>query len=133
VADDPVLRLAMPDGDDFDLAEERRLFYVALTRARQSVTLVTVAGRESEFVMELVQRHGIDIESAEPEGPAAAPSGDPCPRCGAGRLRHRASRHGPFLGCSSYPQCRFTRDLGSELQEQPPPETPAQYSRHGTA
>ena len=28
-ADDPVLSLAMPDGDTYPLSEERRLFYVA--------------------------------------------------------------------------------------------------------
>ena len=33
--DDPLLRLALPEGDDFPHAEERRLFYVALTRARR--------------------------------------------------------------------------------------------------
>ncbi|MDE6806002.1 MAG: topoisomerase DNA-binding C4 zinc finger domain-containing protein, partial [Muribaculaceae bacterium] len=30
-----------------------------------------------------------------------------CPRCG-GRLILREGRTGPFLGCSNYPQCRFT-------------------------
>ncbi|WP_157272287.1 UvrD-helicase domain-containing protein [Azohydromonas aeria] len=133
VADDPVLRLAMPDGDDFDLAEERRLFYVALTRARQSVTLVTVAGRESEFVLELVQRHGLDVERVEPEGSAPGPIGDPCPRCGTGRLAHRESRHGPFLGCSSYPQCRFTQDLALDAQKQPPPGTAVRHGRRAAA
>ncbi|WP_198320953.1 topoisomerase DNA-binding C4 zinc finger domain-containing protein [Azohydromonas aeria] len=64
---------------------------------------------------------------------AAAPSGEPCPRCATGCLRHRASRHGPFLGCSSYPQCRFTRDLGSGLQEQPPRGIADPYSGPGTA
>lgn len=48
VADDPVLHLAMPGGDSFEYAEERRLFYVALTRARTSVTLfTTISHKES--------------------------------------------------------------------------------------
>ena len=118
VADDPVLRLAMPEGNGFELAEERRLFYVALTRARQTVTLVTVAGRESDFVTELVQRHGLVVERVELEGVAAGdatPAGELCPWCGTGRLRHRKSRYGPFLACSSYPQWYFTRDLGRGL------------------
>lgn len=33
VVDDPVLSLAMAEADPFPHAEERRLFYVALTRA----------------------------------------------------------------------------------------------------
>lgn len=52
-ADDPALRLAMPGEDDFPHAEERRLCYVALTRARRRVLLLTVTGRESPFVAEL--------------------------------------------------------------------------------
>ena len=52
--DDPLLRLALPEGDDYPHAEERRLFYVALTRARDSVLLIARSGRESEFVTELI-------------------------------------------------------------------------------
>jgi DNA helicase-4 len=33
IVDDPVLQLAMPQPDVFPMAEERRLFYVAITRA----------------------------------------------------------------------------------------------------
>jgi len=39
-----------------------------------------------------------------------ASTGTVCPRCG-GNLRERNGRYGPFLGCSNYPRCRFTRDL----------------------
>ncbi|PTN01654.1 DNA topoisomerase I [Rhodovulum imhoffii] len=51
--------------------------------------------------------------------------GDPrlCPKCGAGRLNLKTARSGgAFIGCSNYPECRFTRPLsapngedGSEL------------------
>ena len=37
-----------------------------------------------------------------------ASTGDTCPRCG-GKLLERSGRYGPFLGCSGYPRCRFTR------------------------
>ena len=38
--------------------------------------------------------------------------GSSCPRdrC-QGELVERNGRHGPFLGCSEYPDCEFTRDL----------------------
>jgi len=42
-----------------------------------------------------------------------------CPTCGAGRLSMKTSRFGPFLGCSNYPECRYTRPIGqSEDAEQ---------------
>ena len=31
-----------------------------------------------------------------------------CPRCGQ-TLRKRSGRFGPFLGCSAYPRCRYTK------------------------
>jgi len=34
-----------------------------------------------------------------------------CPNCGSGRLSMKTSRFGPFVGCSNYPECRFTRPI----------------------
>ena len=47
--------------------------------------------------------------------PARADGTDPrlCPRCGAGRLGLRLSRGGAFFGCSSYPECKFTRPISA--------------------
>jgi DNA topoisomerase-1 len=38
------------------------------------------------------------------------PTGEDCPECG-GPLVMRFGRYGPFVGCSNYPDCGFTRDL----------------------
>jgi DNA topoisomerase I len=34
-----------------------------------------------------------------------------CPKCGAGQLSLKLGKLGPFVGCSNYPECRFTRPL----------------------
>ena len=34
-----------------------------------------------------------------------------CPTCGTGRLSLKTSRFGAFIGCSNYPECRYTRPL----------------------
>ena len=34
-----------------------------------------------------------------------------CPACNEGRLGLRLGKHGPFVGCSNYPECKFTRKL----------------------
>ena len=34
-----------------------------------------------------------------------------CPACKDGRLGLRIGRHGPFIGCANYPECRYTRKL----------------------
>ncbi len=47
--------------------------------------------------------------------PAKEDGGDPrlCPNCGLGRLSMRTARAGgAFIGCSNYPECRYTRAFG---------------------
>jgi DNA topoisomerase-1 len=36
-----------------------------------------------------------------------------CPSCGAGQLSLKTSKFGAFIGCSNYPECRFTRAVGA--------------------
>ena len=59
-----------------------------------------------EKINEVLEPH---IFPANPEGT------DPrlCPNCGQGRLSMRTARSGgAFIGCSNYPECRFTRPFG---------------------
>jgi len=37
-----------------------------------------------------------------------------CPSCGTGRLGLRLGKHGAFIGCGNYPECRYTRPLTVE-------------------
>jgi DNA topoisomerase-1 len=37
-----------------------------------------------------------------------------CPSCADGRLNIKVGRFGAFIGCSNYPECRYTRQLGLE-------------------
>ena len=45
--------------------------------------------------------------------PQRADGGDPrqCPACSAGQLSLKVGKFGAFIGCSNYPDCRFTRTL----------------------
>ena len=55
--------------------------------------------------------------------PENAEGSDPrgCPTCGTGCLGLKSSRFGPFVGCSNYPECRYTRQLtASEDGEENP-------------
>ncbi len=36
-----------------------------------------------------------------------------CPTCGTGRLSLKTSRFGAFIGCSNYPECRYTRPIAA--------------------
>ncbi|MDE0050551.1 MAG: type I DNA topoisomerase [Rhodospirillales bacterium] len=46
-----------------------------------------------------------------------------CPKCADGRLGLKLGRYGPFVGCSNYPECRFTRPLADGGDEAAEPRT----------
>jgi DNA topoisomerase-1 len=52
------------------------------------------------------------------DGPNNPTGRDPrlCPACGAGRLSLKLGRFGAFVGCSNYPECRFTRAFGIDAE-----------------
>ena len=54
IEDDPVLHLVVSHDDSYNYAEERRLFYVALTRTKNRVFIITPENRPSEFIKELL-------------------------------------------------------------------------------
>ena len=51
--------------------------------------------------------------------PERADGGDPrvCPLCGTGNLSLKLGRYGAFVGCSNYPECRYTRKLDESADE----------------
>ncbi|MBJ6125397.1 UvrD-helicase domain-containing protein [Microvirga splendida] len=105
IEDDPVLQLAMPTPDLFPFSEERRLFYVALTRARRQVRIYTSRSKPSPFVTELTKAWDLKVETGNGELMNA------CPRCSEGFLVQRQGKTGPFHGCSAYPRCGYMRKI----------------------
>lgn len=79
IEDDPLLTLAMPAAEQFPHAEERRLFYVALTRTRRSVLLLTLTNRESPFLLELIKQRQVALTTAHVNR-SASPRALPGPR-----------------------------------------------------
>src|SRR6201996_2654836 len=40
-----------------------------------------------------------------------------CPTCGTGKLNLKAGKFGAFVGCTNYPECRYTRPLAADSAE----------------
>ena len=80
--------------------EERRMMYVAMTRAKKSLHFVVIDGMESTFMDELnYSRQNMR-----------------CPLCG-GTLVLREGKYGRFYGCSNFSKgCRYTRKPGDSSQ-----------------
>lgn len=108
ITDDPILSLVSPEGEPFQHAEERRIMYVAMTRARSTVTLLASEAEPSCFVRELVS----DTEYCLATSTGSMAGHVPCSECG-GRLLPVPARDGRVwyrcehsLMCSNYmPAC----------------------------
>ena len=106
MVDDPVLDLVLTKGDGFEFAEERRLFYVALTRTKNTSYLIVPEKNSSVFCDELKKDFSINYEVLTSENTIESPK---CPKCIEGRLVRRIDKYkNEFVGCDNYPMCDFT-------------------------
>ena len=104
ITDDPLYDLVLAESEAHPNAEERRLLYVALTRARRMVFLLADGGSPSLFAEELSSGYpGVGKFGSLPDRVVS------CPDCGKGRLRQRLGKRGSvFFGCSNWPYCSYT-------------------------
>lgn len=103
MVDDPILNLVLSKPEVFPNSEERRLFYVALTRAKEKVFLITETGKVSPFINEVIQSpFEVEIFGREPK------TNIPCPECETGVMNLKKGRPSAFWGCSNYPYCEHT-------------------------
>jgi len=90
-------------GGRIDWKEVLRNFWRDFSAAVDGTKELTISQVLAELDAEL-GRHFFPADGAE---------GDPrlCPGCGAGRLSLKLGKFGAFIGCSNYPNCRYTRPL----------------------
>lgn len=99
VQDDRVMQLLMRKSENFPFAEERRLFYVAMTRAKKRTYFVSRQDKPSVFIRE--------IAPYCPQPPRSEQA-LLCPNCQVGRIVQRESKGQIFYGCTLYPHCDQT-------------------------
>ena len=83
VEDDPVLSFVIKGDRSIDYAEERRLFYVAMTRTKNRVFFVAPEANPSEFLLELKRDYkNVSLRGNWNEEKPQNLSKKPCPLCG---------------------------------------------------
>ncbi len=101
IQDSSILDVLLEGTDIYPYAEERRLFYVALTRAKKKVYLITLKDRNSIFAEELKRDYKKELNQEKYI----------CPQCG-GNLVKRNGPYGEFFGCSNYSRgCKYMRKM----------------------
>ena len=103
IADDPLLELLLSKRECVPFAEERRVFYVALTRARNRVFIMVPDVGPSAFLGDLPA----EVQPKYCNGNLDAAT---CPKCKKGFLRLRKG-HSEFYGCTNYPRCDYMLPL----------------------
>jgi DNA helicase-4 len=98
MSDDSVMDLLLDRSDPFPYAEERRLFYVALTRAKDTVYLLVNDKNKSVFIQELEKDIAENPELRTPYH---------CPLCKIGIQEKTTGPYGSFVRCSLYPACEY--------------------------
>ena len=101
VHDDPILNLILPSTDKFEDSEERRLFYVALTRAKHQTHLLCDATCPSRFAEELVEGDYKIVVSGEKDASRK------CPVCSSGVILKKTGKYGTYYECCNKPICNY--------------------------
>ena len=118
---------------DFTAALEEKLDQVSSGDLDWKALLREFWGDFHGATQEVLQRSTRDVIEAlnTTLGPFLFPSpgGRACPKCGTGELSLKPSRFEPFIGCSNYPECRYTRKFGPPSEEG---DTPAGDRELGT-
>jgi DNA helicase-4 len=99
IEDDPIMRLVMPEKDLHQHGEERRLFYVALTRARRETHLISPISAPSLFTLEML-KDGLGVHVGLDNS-----KNRECPSCKSGRILVSNNAGGSY--CSNIPLCDF--------------------------
>ena len=106
---------------DFTAALEEKLDQVSAGDLDWKALLREFWGDFHGATQEVLQRSTRDVIEAlnTTLGPFLFPSpgGRACPKCGTGELSLKPSRFEPFIGCSNYPECRYTRKFGPPSEE----------------
>lgn len=115
IEEDPVFKFVIRDDQSYEYAEERRLFYVALTRTKNRVFIITPKTRPSVFVRELVKEYkGVTLHGEmEFDVDPIFKHKYTCPNCGYPLLYRRNTNYGLNLYiCANEPEiCDFMTNI----------------------
>ena len=105
IADDPILNLVLTKTEGHRFAEERRLFYVAITRTKNRTYILTDVKNPSPFFNEFVESKSVCFFSIKKD---MSEKHTNCPCCKTGFLLKVEHNGSSFVGCSNYPKCKYT-------------------------
>jgi DNA helicase-4 len=81
IADSPVLKYVLSEPDAYAFSEERRVFYVGITRAKKHTWVLYDMNNPSPFVKEFIDTGSPSVSEGD-----SIPESERCPKCHCGRV-----------------------------------------------
>ena len=106
IIDDPVLNFVLTNAEDYRFAEERRLFYVAITRTKNRTYVLVDNKNPSLFFKEFSESTSVFFKSTRRK---ISEKQTKCPLCKTGDLLKVEHDGKTFVGCSNFPRCRYAQ------------------------
>ena len=110
IEDDPVLSLVVKEDRSMQYAEERRLFYVAMTRTKNRVYFIAPEKNPSEFLLEIKREYGnVFLRGKWSEEEPVVTGKHTCPVCGFPlQLKYKPAYGLRLYICTNEPEvCSF--------------------------
>jgi DNA helicase IV len=109
----PLLDALLPTPENFEFAEERRLFYVAITRAKKRSYLIADMASSSVFINELIkENYDIELNEFDITQDQKITQNFYCIKCQTGIMQPKVNQKNKstFYGCSHYSLCKHTEN-----------------------
>lgn len=101
IENENLIDLILDREEKYPFEEERRLFYVAMTRCKKGLFFMVDYDIKSEFIMEIEEDKSIKFDNRYYK------SRDVCPKCFIGILIEKNNDNREYKICSNYPICKY--------------------------
>lgn len=101
IENEKLIDLILDREEKYPFEEERRLFYVAMTRCKKGLFFMVDYDIKSEFIMEIEEDKSIKFDNRYYK------SRDVCPKCFIGILVEKNNDNREYKICSNYPICKY--------------------------
>lgn len=100
--------------DELDQISSGEMFWKDVLREFWTDFHKTASDAQKLEMTAIIKQLNLDLEKLLFPGEGTIEERRKCPSCNDGKLSLKVGKFGPFIGCSNYPECNFTRKLEAD-------------------